>query len=534
MNNVLNDTSSDARILIVDDNENILDVLAEILSLEGYKVETCMNSEEALERGKSNPPDLFLLDIRMPGIDGIELCRLFKEDAATSRVPVIFVSGLMGMDEKVRGFKAGAADYITKPFHNLDVLVRVNTHIQLRKRAILLEHWNEHLEEMVEKRTAELRIAKEAAESANKAKSLFLSHINHEMRTPLNGLLGMLRLMGALPMDENMEMYHSLADFSARHLSSVISDILDYSQLDAGSMKFQYRKFSLADCLEKLCRLHKPQAESKGLSLDWDFPPGAGDFVTDETRLIQIVGNLITNAVKYSKEGTISVRYSLSDDGLRVEVEDQGIGIPVDKMEEIFQPFLQLESPYTKEHSGMGLGLAISRNLSLSMGGSITLESEPGRGSRFILILPEQTEDGEKIVECEPAEVNQNRKPQILVVEDDTINLFLLENILETRGWEVLQAVNGVEALEELKQNSPDLVLLDMGLPKKSGVEVLKEIRGMDEYRNLPVIAVTAYSHKEDLEHFKKAGVSDVVTKPISEEALIRTVTRFLSTGESV
>jgi len=529
---VKNDNTSDSRILIVDDNDNILEILEDILSLEGFTVETCMQSEEALERGRTNPPDLFLLDIRMPGIDGIELCRQFKSDSVTASVPVIFISGLMGMEEKVQGFRAGGADYITKPFHNLDVLVRVNTHIQLRKREILLENMNENLEEMVELRTAELRDAKEAAESANRAKSQFLSNINHEMRTPLNGLMGMLKLMGRLPMDENMEMYHSLAEFSARHLSSVISDILDYTQLDAGSMKFHFFPFSVRTCLEKICLLQKPQAESKGLSLVWDLPEGAEPFITDETRLIQIVGNLLTNAVKYSKKGTISLRCRQSD-VLTIDVEDQGMGIADDKQEEIFQPFMQLESPYTKEHSGMGLGLAICRNLAHSMGGRIEIESKPGNGSRFSVVLPLQPEDKESFMEFEFSEKPLRPDPRILVVEDDTINLFLLESILESKGWEVFQAVNGVEAVEELKLNDPHLVLLDMGLPKKSGVEVLKEIRSMEKYKNLPVIAVTAYSHKEDLNHFREAGINDVITKPISEEALITTVSRYLRQEES-
>jgi len=525
MNNI--DNNSDSRIFIVDDNESILDILKDMLTLEGYRVETCTKSEEALEKTKANPPDLLILDIRMPGIDGIELCRQFKSDPLTAQIPVIFISGLMGMDEKIQGFRAGGADYITKPFHNLDVLVRVGTHIQLRKRAILLEGMNEYLEEMVEKRTAELRIAKEAAENANKAKSQFLSNINHEMRTPLNGIIGMLKLMGNLPMDENMEMYHSLAEFSARHLSSVISDILDYTQLDAGSMKFHYRPFSAASCLKKLCLLHQPQAESKGLTLEWILPEDAEPFITDENRLIQIAGNLLTNAVKYSREGRILLRCRQSD-VLTIDVEDQGSGIPVERQDEIFQPFMQLESPYTKEHSGMGLGLAICRNLAQSMGGSIQVESEPGRGSRFTIVLPEQTEEEDSNVECDTSEKILRPDLKILVVEDDTINLFLLENILESRGWEVFQAVNGIEAIEELKQNKPHLVLLDMGLPGKSGVEVLKVIRGMEEFKDLPVIAVTAYSHKEDLDLFRNTGINDVITKPISEQALINAVTRYL------
>ncbi|MDA3957005.1 ATP-binding protein [Oceanispirochaeta sp.] len=344
----------------------------------------------------------------------------------------------------------------------------------------------------------------------------------------MNGVLGMLKLMTTLPMDDDMEMYHSLAEFSALHLSAVISDILDYTQLDAGSMKFRYHSFSPCDSLNKLCRLQLPQAESKGLSLKWSLPESHLLFVGDEIRLIQIISNLLINAVKYSSKGTISLRCSLSD-GLKIEVEDQGLGIPESRQEDIFQPFLQLESPYTKEHSGTGLGLAICRSLTRAMGGELNLVSLPGQGSCFTVSLPEQAEEFPD-AEAPYGEVQSlEDNPRILVVEDDTINLYLLEKILESRGWEVISAVNGVEALEELVYSQPDLVLLDMGLPRKSGLEVLKEIRSMDQYADLPVIAVTAYSHKEDLERFEDAGISDVITKPISEESLIRSITRLLT-----
>jgi CheY-like chemotaxis protein len=523
--------SDHSRILIVDDNENIRDVLEEILVLEGYEVYSCSHAEEALDQAKTVLPDLFLLDIRLPNIDGIELCRILKKDPTTSSIPIIFISGLLGMEEKVRGFNAGAADYITKPFHNLDVLIRVNTHLMLRKNALQLKSMNDDLEQKIEERTAELRVALDMAEEANHAKSDFLSNINHEMRTPLNGVLGMLKLMGTLPMDDDMEMYHSLAEFSARQLSAVISDILEYTQLDAGSMKLRYTSFSLYECLNKVCLLQKTHAENKGLDLSWTLPDAPAFFVSDEIRLVQIVSNLLINAIKYSVSGAITLRCTLTE-VLKIEVRDQGPGIPESRIEDIFKPFIQLESPYTKEHNGTGLGLAICRSLSLALGGSLELESREGEGSCFTLILPRQKEEPGKTDQQSKDILPLERPPLILVVEDDTINLYLLEQILESRGWEVLQAMNGEEALEELNSSQPDLILLDMGLPKKSGYEVLKEVRSMGQYDDLPIVAVTAYSHKEDLERFEAAGINDVITKPISEEALFQSISRLLALGK--
>ena len=263
-----------ARIMIVDDSEEIREILEEILVSENFGVDSFGTAEEALREAFFTPPDLFLLDIRMPGIDGFELCRRLKEDERTASVPVIFISGLLGIEEKARSFESGAADYITKPFHNLDVLSRVRTHIALRKKTLKLERVNEELERKVEMRTRELRLAKEVAEEANSAKSDFLANINHEIRTPLNGLLGMLKMMGDQKMDEELEMYHSLAEFSARHLENLISDILDYTQLDSRSMRFHFSSCDIADSLRKICLLYKERAEAKGLDAEMGYQSG--------------------------------------------------------------------------------------------------------------------------------------------------------------------------------------------------------------------------------------------------------------------
>ncbi len=520
-----------ARVAIVDDSEDIREILEDMLAIEGFDVDTYSSSEKALQGAALNPPDLFLLDIRMPGIDGFELCRRLKRDERTSSVPVIFISGLLGIEEKAQGFEAGASDYITKPFHNLDVLIRVRTHIMLRKNALKLERVNEELENKVEERTRELRLAKEAAEEANRSKSDFLANINHEIRTPLNGILGMLKMMGDQTMDEELEMFHSLAEFSARHLGDLITDILDYTQLDSHSMRFRFASCDMADSLEKVCRLHRDRAESKGLTLKWDISPESIPFVTDESRVVQIVSNLIVNAIKYSTRGTVSLFCRKRDDLLEIRVEDEGIGIPENRREDIFRPFTQLESPYTKEHDGMGLGLPISRNIANELGGSLDFSSG-SVGSCFILTLkeagPESPAVGTGEAESNKAEKDASGRT-VLVVEDDAINLFLLESLLDAHGWNTIQALNGEEALEELDAETPDLVLLDMGLPRKSGLEVLTWIRERDDMKDLPVLAVTAYSAAEDLARFEASGINGVITKPVSEELLFSEIQRLMN-----
>lgn len=376
-------------IVIVDDSPDILDILDLILSDHGYKVKTYLNAELALrEIPDQFTPDLFLFDVNLPGISGLDLCRKLKGMEQLEQVPVIFISGLMEDSDKKKGFEAGGEDYITKPFSKADILARIKTHIKLRRSLQELQQLNLNLEARIEERTKELLRAKEEAERANRAKTVFLSNINHEMRTPLNGILGMLRLMKNITMNKDGATYLSLAEYSANHLSVIIREILDYSQLESKSIHFHYKQMDLRSMMEKLYSIQKTIAEEQGLSLRIIHPEESYDFTGDETRLYQIVVNLLSNAIKYSKKGTITIRYRIGK-FFRVEVEDQGIGIPKEKMEDIFLPFLQLDASYTKENRGIGLGLAITRNLVKSMDGTISLKSCE-KGTCFSVEVPDK------------------------------------------------------------------------------------------------------------------------------------------------
>jgi len=524
-------------ILIIDDNQDILEILTDILEEEGHQVRTFREGENALNAALREPPELFLLDIKMPGMDGIELCGKLKQNEKTRQIPVIFISGLMDTEEKVSGFNAGGVDYITKPFQNVEVLARVNTHLQLQRSLREVRSLNQNLEQRIEERTRELRAARDEAERANKAKSDFLSNINHELRNPLNGITGMLSLLKEAEVDEETELHLNLAEYSAQHLSRIIQDILDYSKLDAGSMLFQYAPFDIRRVLENLCRIHSSQIRAKGLQIR--LTPFTSDqlFTGDEVRITQIVLNLLSNAVKYSEKGTIEVTCR-ADEDLELEIRDQGIGIPPDRQSDIFTPFLQLEETYSKKHGGTGLGLAITKNLVESMDGTIDLESSVGAGTCFRVKIPRHPATPAAVPSpgkpdapgpVKPETKDTVSKGKILVTEDDTVNLFYMEQLLESRGYEVLQALDGREALEQAREHRPDLILLDMGLPGMNGIETLRRLRGMEDFRNLPVIAVTAYTRKEDLTRFQEAGISEVISKPADRKTILSVLDKYLA-----
>ena len=376
-------------VVVVDDSQDILDILGIILGDYGYNVRTYGTAEAVLRDVPSSfIPDLFLLDVNLPGMSGLTLCRSIKETPVLNLVPVIFISGLMEDSDKKEGFEAGGEDYISKPFSKSDVLARVKTHIKLRRSLQELQLLNTDLESRIVERTRELQSTKDEAEKANRAKTEFLSNINHEMRTPLNGILGMLNLLKDISMDQEGATYLSLAEYSANHLSVIIRDILDYSQLETHRMIFHYNPVNIGEMMKKMCTIQRADAKAKGLEIRLIHPDKESLFTGDETRLYQILINLLSNSIKYSRKGVITIRYRVEDD-LHIEVQDQGIGIPPDKVEDVFLPFLQLDASYTKENKGIGLGLSITRNLVKSMDGTIDLKSD-SNGTSFTIIIPDK------------------------------------------------------------------------------------------------------------------------------------------------
>ena len=513
------------QIIIVDDDIFIVNLLQDILSEKSYHVVPFNSSSQVLGYALDNPPDLFLLDINMPGIDGLELCRMIKNEPALEPVPVIFISGALEGREKARGFDVGGSDYITKPFVAKDVLSRVRTHIRLKKSMEEILNFNVKLESEIEKRTRELKIEKERAEKANAAKSLFLSQINHELRTPLNGILGMLHLLKKNNSDEESnELYLNLADYSAKHLSFLINNMLDYTQLENHTILFRYRELSVRTIFENLESLYITQCREKGVTLKICHPELSGPFVGDLDRLLQILNNLVNNAIKYSEKGEILIKYTY-EKGLDVSIKNEGPEIPEDIREEIFKPFVTQANRYVKDQSGLGLGLAIVQNLVLAMDGSIDFTSG-NHDTVFHIHIPEHEANGENT--REPKDDRELKSLSVLLVEDDVVSMYYLEKLLEDSGCRVVQVINGEEALAELIENTYDLVLMDIGLPELSGLQVMNDIRKIKEDFQIPVIAVTAFSQKEDIHRFYQSGFSDILIKPVSEKNLFSTIKKYI------
>ncbi|HKK48320.1 MAG TPA: ATP-binding protein, partial [Alkalispirochaeta sp.] len=447
----------------------------------------------------------------------------------------------------------------------LAVAIVVATAGYLRKRHLMVqnqlteqERINRELDVKVQERTEEIQRARLQAEEASRAKSLFLANMSHEIRTPLNGMTGMLSLLSQTTLNTTQQEYLRYSRVAADNLDTLVNDILDFERIEAGELKLSSQRFSIAESVDYVTRLFAEAAKARGLSLSRSItlPEGYDTVRGDQSRLVQILTNLVNNAVKYTNQGTIALDAAVdqvaSVSGERhatyvFSVIDTGRGIPPELHDKIFDRFIQLDSGYTKSARGVGLGLAIVRHVTHALGGTIAVESAPGAGSTFRVTLPFVVESGEpeslNVVRGAPdATLNlpadrgslslgaQSPKPvatatpaRILVCEDEAISRLYITRHLERNGFVVEEAEDGLAAVERTMNGTFSAVLMDLGLPEISGLEATTRIRAQEQAlhrRRTPIIALTAHSYQDDVAECLGAGMDDFVSKPVNEQVL--------------
>jgi len=406
-----------------------------------------------------------------------------------------------------------------------------------------LKRHRDNLGEIVNKRTTDLKLkneqlqqAKEAAEAGTTAKSLFLANMSHEIRTPLNAVLGFLELaLEDASLQEQQRNNLKTAKVSADSLLVLINDILDISKLERGKLDIELSPFSVIKLMTDIRTAMDIMAQEKGLNLELDVNLSmTGAFIGDPLRLRQILVNLVGNAIKFTEKGHVCMRAIISDkeDQIHFVIKDTGIGIPANRLDQIFKPFVQADTSTTRQFGGTGLGTTIARELVELMGGRIWVESEEGKGStfHFTIHLPpaDQVQDGSCEKVCSDREVGQHfrRDLKILIVEDVEANSDLARIRLEQHSHQVTVARNGREALELFKSSEVDLILMDIQMPVMGGLEATERIRVMEAGtgNHVPIIAMTAAVMKEESEKYMEAGMDAVVGKPVDFKELYKMI----------
>lgn len=391
----------------------------------------------------------------------------------------------------------------------------------------------------------ELKESKETAENALVVKSKFLSNMNHELRTPLTGILGMINMMNKTKLDEEQKKFLAMMKKSGDLLLNIVNDILDISKIESGKRIYTRKNVNLRELLDSLYEVFKISADNKGIELYFNYDDELQDnFLTDETFISQIVINLVNNAIKFTEKGKAQlyvkkigrvVKNSVNLDKQKIEITvcDTGIGIPEDKIENIFERFSQIDSSYRKKFAGTGLGLSIVKSLIEAMNGTVTVKSREYEGTCFTINLELEIPDGisgrtEEGGTENAADYIVYSDFTVMVVEDNGINLYYLSEILAEKGFKVITANNGKKALESFYKNKIDIILMDIQMPEMDGITCSTIIREDKNNAAIPIIALTGYTMEEDIERCKTAGINDFLSKPINESGLMDKIVEYL------
>ncbi len=522
-------------ILIVDDVPDNLKVLGNILKPDGYRIRSVLNGEIALQVTEKEKPDLILLDIMMPEMDGFEVCSRLKKNPSLNDVPIIFISSLNDTDDIVKALTSGGADYITKPFKPEEVKARVATHLNIYNQRRELQQQKNELEqqknELQQQRNVLQNQSKELLE-LNATKDKFFSIIAHDLRSPFNGFLGLTQIMAEeLPSLTMKELQEIAVDMriSATNLFRLLENLLHWSSMQQGKIPFKPEVTKLIKVVDESVTMIRESAKNKSIDIIIDIPNDTTVFA-DSNMLQTVIRNLFSNAVKFTHKGgkiTISAK---AKDGKNIEiaVKDSGIGMSPSLIENLFRLDVKTNRIGTEDEPSSGLGLLLCKDFIEKHDGKLLVESEEDKGSTFYFTMPYFTEKCEIKSEDNVVsnEVTENKiniesvKLKILIAEDDNTSANILGKFVHNFGNDIIKVRTGAAAVEACRNNPDiDLVLMDIAMPVMDGYEATSRIR--DFNRKVVIIAQTANTITDGRGKAIAAGCNDYIAKPFTHTTLM-------------
>ena len=536
-------------ILIVDDEPKNLTVLESILDDPGYRLVRANSGQEALLALMAEQFAVLVLDVRMPGMTGFELAQLIKERKKTSRVPIIFLTAYYNEDQHIlEGYGSGAVDYLHKPVNTAVLRSKVAVFAELfskgralelanrtlmtevgerRKAEERLHELNETLDRRVTERTNTVELREAELRDANRRKDEFLATLAHELRNPLAPVRNAVQLLRVKGLDTpELQWSTDVIDRQIQAMSRLIDDLMDVSRINQGKIELRREWVTTEDVLRDAVESSRPLIDECGHELLLTLPEQRLSLHADRTRLTQAFMNLLNNAAKYmDRGGRIEVIARDAGNEVVVTVKDKGIGIPGDRLQNVFEMFSQVETTLTRSRGGLGIGLSLTQRLVEMHGGTVQARSEgTGLGSEFEVRLPLTSETSTDMSPPSQAPGAERFIPsqelRILIADDNQDACATLASLLELMGYCVRQAHDGQAAVDAAADFDPQVVLLDIGMPKLNGYEACRHIRDQAGGAARTIVACTGWGQADDRRRSEEAGFDQHLVKPVDPAVL--------------
>jgi signal transduction histidine kinase len=514
-------------ILLVDDQPSKLLTYETILSELGEQLIKASSASEALQCLLDNEIAVVLVDVCMPELDGYELAAMIRQHPRFQKTSIIFVSAILMNDlDRVRGYACGAVDYVPVPVVPEILRAKVSVFAELFRKTRALERLNSELENRVAERTAALEATTQALQEADQRKDEFLAMLAHELRNPLAPIRSAVQLLRLRELTAaQREQARDVIERQVEHLVNLIDDLLDVSRITRGMITLQLEPILVGAIVARAVETARPAIDAQRHTLEIDLPDELITVEGDKTRLVQVIANILHNAAKFMDPGG-RILLSAQREGPQavIRIADTGIGIASDLLPRVFELFTQVHSRSERAQGGLGIGLALVRRLTEMHGGTVTVRSEgPGRGAEFTVRLPVHAAAVLAVRStAEPEPLPVLAPQRILVADDNHDAAEALALQLQLAGHDVRAAHDGAEALAVATTFDPDIVLLDLGMPRMDGYEVAREFRRRPRRPRVTLIALTGWGQQQDRDRTAQAGFDAHLVKPVATSQLFQ------------